>query len=590
MNKKRLCFLAAVSVLLGFTFSVSAAPTEVACPRLAVEVTLDESGTAAVLEHWTLILPETVSTFSRTVTVSEGQTLSGWELSEKKGAGLELPYTPITEKPAEAVASTLLLTAQDRATTAEWTFTPGEETREFTLGYSLKNAVQRHADVADYTAAFSDADNPFVLETVTVQINFPVPTTDMLPQAYLHGTLQNSVAFPQAGQLLLTGSSIPANTALDVRALLPTSSFPQQVADEETHKESLMAEEAEKQQQAETAPKLTWIFWGIVGGLALVVVLAGLLIRLRTVRKCARFAADADFDPSFTPPQVLPPAVLPDFYYFYSAKAADLRGKRVVATLLDLFSRGIIAITVNKDESLLARDTVVFTKLSDLPADASEYETVLMTLLFDTVSGGNARCTMADLARYGRQNEATVGEALSAFDRASRRAFNACGFADKSLTRKKRAALIGAMLANILAVVAAVLGFVFDLRLLVLVPAFFICGILAGSCLSLRRLTADAESAFLHWHTYRHFLKDFSEADTLPPTALWEPTLINAAALGVLDRVLPQLYERMGELNLKEAFPKFYPLFDEERFAAVLAIGVAFDAYPHARLHSYHEE
>lgn len=592
MPKKFMCFLAVCMVLLGFSFTSFAAPTGVVCPNLLVEVVLDESGTAEVLEHWTLTFDETADRFSRKVAVADGQTLSDWELLEKKGSELELPYTPIAEAAAEPVASTLLLTPAEGGTVAEWYFTPEAKTREFTLGYTVKNAVVRHADIADYTAAFSDVDYPFELEQVSIRIQCPAAlgTLSFLPPAYLHGTLQTDVQYLDGDILAINGSKIPANTAVDIRALLPTICFPEQVSDEETQKAAIVAEEEEIQQQAERAPKLIWLFWGILGVLALAILLAGVLIRRRVVQACARYGVEEPFEPSFYPPQTLLPAVLPDFYYFYSAKAEDLRGKRVVATLLDLFVRGVIHISVNKDESLLSRDNVVFTKKAELPSDAPETETVLLSMLFDLIGGGSNRCTMADLARYGRQNADTVGEHLSAFDRAARRAFNAYGWVDKSLPRKKRAALICAMTALVLAVVVALLGAFVDLRLLVLVPALLICSCLTGGCLSLRRLTQEGEGAFLHWHTYRHFLKDFSEAEALPAPSIWEPTLINAAALGVLDRVLPQLYERQEELDLKEAFPHFYPLFEDGGMETLLSTGAVFDAYPHARLHSYHEE
>lgn len=592
VRKKLLCFLAVCAVLIGVTFTSFAAPESITCPQLSVDVILDEEGTAVVEEHWTLVMDEIADRFSRTVAVAEGQTLSDWELLEKRGEELELPYTPVEEPAEEPIASTLLLTQGEGTTVAEWYFTPEAKTRTFTLGYTVKNAVLRHADIAEYAAAFSNADYPFELAEVQVKIQFPEPaeTPSALPNAYLHGTLETEVQYPASNVLVISGSKIPANTALDIRSVLPTICFPEQVSDEETQKEIIEAEETEIQQQAQRAPILTWLFWSGLVVFALAVILAGWIIRKKARRACARFTVEEPFEPSFNPPQQLLPATLPDFYYFYSAKAEDLRGKRVIATLLDLFARGVIGISVNKDDSLLSRDTVVFVKKADLPQDAAEAESALMSLLFDLVGGGTNRCTMADLARYGRHNAATVGERLSDFDRASRRAFNTYGFVDKSLTRNKRTALVGTAVSLTLAVAAALLGAFLDLRFLVLVPALLVSCILSGSCLSLRRLTAEGEKAFLHWHTYRHFLKDFSEAEILPASSLWEPTVINAAALGVLDRVLPQLADRAEEIGLKNAFPHFYPLLEDGGLDALLATASVFDAFPHARLHSYHEE
>ena len=589
MQKKRLCFFVLCAVLIGFAFTAFAAPESITCPKLSVEVVLDESGTATVLEHWTLVMDETVDRFSRTVAMTEGQTLSDWELLEKKGEDLELPYTPIEELSEEPVASTLLLTAGEGAMTAEWYFTPEAQTREFTVGYTVKNAVVCHADIAEYAAAFSNGDYPFGLETVQVQIQYPETSGvfSMVPTAYLHGTLQFEIQHPEWNITRINASAIPANTAVDIRTMLPTACFPEQVADEETHKDTIVAQEAEIQQQAERAPILTWLFWGILALLAVAFLLAGVIIRKKTRNACARFVVDEEFEPSFTPPQQLPPATLPDFYYFYSAKAEDLRGKRVVATLLDLLARGVLSISVNKDDSLLARDTVVFVKKADLPEDASEAEKKLVSLLFDLIGGGTNRCTMSDLLRYGRHNALKLGERLSEFDDASRCTFNTYGFVDKSLTRKKRVALLSMIVSFILTILFVLLGVLLDLRLLVLAPATLASFILTAGCLSLRRLTEEGESAFLHWHTYRHFLKDFSEA--LPESALWEPTVINAAALGVLDRVLPQIAERAEEIDLQKAFPHFYPLLEDGGMDALLATASVFDSYPHAKLRSYHE-
>ena len=361
---------------------------------------------------------------------------------------------------------------------------------------------------------------------------------------------------------------------------------PNQVADEETHKDAIVAQEAELQQRAERAPILFWIYWGVLAFLLAAILTTGIVVRRKTRRACARFLTEDTFAPSFEAPQPLLPAALPDFYYFYSPKAEDLRGKRVVATLLDLFARGVIDISVNKDDSLLARDTVVFVKKSDLPESASEAEKILVSLLFDLIGGGSNRCTMSDLKRYGRHSTAKLGEHLSQFDAASRRAFNGYGLVDKSLTRKKRGALLCTFLSLGLAGLFALLGALLDLRLMLFVPVLLITCFLTGGCLSLRRLTESGESAFMHWHTYRHFLKDFSQAETLPEQ--WESTVINAAALGVLDRVLPQLAGR--EIPLITAFPHFYSLFEDGGMDALLATASVFDSYPHAKLHSYHEE
>ena len=195
----------------------------------------------------------------------------------------------------------------------------------------------------------------------------------------------------------------------------------------------------------------------------------------------------------------------------------------------------------------------------------------------------------ADLVRYGRQNREGVGEVLSSFDAASRHAFNEYGYVE-NLTRRKRVPLLVSALSFVLAAVVGAVAAFTDLRLLVLVPALILCGILTGGCLSLRRLSEEGESAFLHWHTYRHFLKDFSEAEELPAFELWEPLLINAAALGVLDRVLPQVHERERVLPNELAFPHFAPLMADGGMETLLATASVFDQFPHARLHTYHED
>ncbi len=588
MVKKRLCFCAVLLLLFGFVFGANAAPQEVACPNLSVTVSLAEDGSATVLEQWTLQTAETVGRFSRRVAVKDGQQLSEWEVIDCKGEDLKLPYTPV-ETEGEPVPSTYRLSETEGGINAEWFFTPEEKTRVFLLGYKVKNAVLCHADIADYTAAFSDNDYPFSLASVSVKILPALPAETVLTaEGYLHGTLDCEVSVT-ADALLLTGKNIPANTPLEIRSLLPTDYFPHQAADAEVQKEVLITEEEEVRRQAETAPIRFWILWGGLLAVALLIVLVGLTVRIKTLRACKRYGVENHFDPAFDAPQVLFPAALPDFYYFYSPKAEDLRGKRVVATLLDLFARGNIAISINKDESLLARDNVVFTKKEDLPADAPEAERLLLSLLFERVSGGLSRCTMADLVRYGRQNREGVGELLSAFDAASRHAFNEYGYAE-NLTRRKRIPLLCAILSFVFAAALGILATFTDLRLLVLVPALILCGVMTGGCLSVRRLTEEGESAFLHWHTYRHFLKDFSEAEEFPPFEIWEPLFINAAALGVLDRVLPQVHERSRVLPNELAFPHFAPLMEDGGMETLLATASVFDGFPHARLHSYHEE
>lgn len=591
MQRKIKIIFAAAVLLLCFAFPTYAASSGVNCPNLFVEVVLDESGTATVSEHWSLTLDDTVGSFSRRVECAEGQLLSEWELLEKKGEELLLPYTLVEEADGESMASTLALTVEEGATVAKWSFTPGTEQRDFILGYQVKNAVHCYADVADYTAVFSDADYPFELKNVSVQIQFPPNEEETVPiQAYLHGTLQNDIALSENGTLLLTGSGIPSDTALDVRALLSPQSFPGQLQEDESHIETLLAEETQKQQAAETAPKLNGLIWLVLGVGALLIVFLGWWIRRRVLKACARYVVSEEQKPFWNPPQELPPAVLPDFYYFYSAKAEDLRGKRVIGTLLDWFARGIIEITVQKDDSLLARDQVVFVRKRLLSEDAPKYELLLYDLLFKTVSGDQDRCTLSDLVRYGRQNPVEVGAALSAFDRAALRAFSAYGWVDRSLSAKKRSALVGMWVALVLALVAGVLGCVLNWRLWVLVPALLIGAALSGSCLSCRRLTKEGEEAFIQWHTYRHFLKDFSEAEELPPPALWEPTMINAAALGVLDRLLPQMETCREQVDFSEALLHFYSLWGNDGMEALLSAAAVFDAFPHERMHAHHEE
>ena len=174
MVKNRLCFCAVLLLLFGFVFAANAAPQQIVCPDLSVTVSLGEDGSAAVLEQWTLKTAETVGSFSRTVAVKDGQQLSEWEVIDCKGEELKLPYTPV-ETEGEPVPSTYRLTETEGGTKVEWFFTPEEKERTFVLGYKVKNAVLCHADIADYTATFSDTNYPFILESVSVRISPTLP-------------------------------------------------------------------------------------------------------------------------------------------------------------------------------------------------------------------------------------------------------------------------------------------------------------------------------------------------------------------------------------------------------------------------------
>ncbi len=526
-------------------------------PSIEITYRFDRSGNAEVEEirefrfdgsfSWAQILRETSGAYGR----------YGLEYHEVRDLDTDrkMPMTTSRENGQEKL---------------RWSYSAQDETKRFLIRYTIRNAIQRYADAAQfYWKAIEDDHAPVGRVKITL---IPPAASPVLFKVFVHsqarpGELVIADDFTNA---VVTQRDISSGF-VEVRALFDPDLFPgMRIRNGESHA-SLLDDEKKITNATRRAAMLQWV--AILGGL--IIVGALVVFYLRLYRKYGR--EPELLNPSVyehEPPRELPPAVVPAILTQSSASTTNMT-KGFAATLLEAARLGYLTVAEIEGEGALGlgifkNDTLQYT-LTDtgkmlLAAGRIEkkddggrkrrrrledFEIRVLQIVFEQ-AGDGTRVTNEEIKVWAKKTSGRKTRYLIFIEKWApqcRDWFESEYFTlDDPTSEKKRKMFMG---------ITGGLG----LLLLVAVPlgvhwwAAIIGAVLLFASAPLGHILArrTPEAALEHhrWEAFKDFINDYSAFKDAGPELLplWEKYLVYATALGVADKLLDNLKLVAKEYN-----------------------------------------
>lgn len=443
-------------------------------------------------------------------------------------------YDQVEEFPTSR-PDTFALQRQEDALLVDWSYLANNETRSFTLEYTVQEVVVVHEDVAELGHIF--VGDKWDIPTEYVQVNLALPSgaekEDLL--AWGHGPLHGVVQIKSPRLITWEISRLPAETYLGGRVTFPPDLVPQ--ATRLSGRQALPGIISEEEAHIRRA-NLIRVFEPIVS--VILLVLAGFAVFLlwkQSANRREAYKGDYYRDlPGDYPPEIAG--------YLLSKK--KVRGGFVSAAILNLARRGFLriekiqpAIGVDADYRLIKTER----KESLNSLDRRLYSFLFETMLHETstdeetskAADGQASVTFSQIQNYANKEPEKYGKFYRDWKGAVRRIGDKQGFFESYHYRPWQIAAAISM--GLLVYASLEWGLIF-----LLVSA-------ASSLLALLFLApkhwytdygADQKAK---WDAFGRYLCHFSNISnsTVSSLAVWEHFLVYAVAFGYVSQVISQL-------------------------------------------------
>ena len=241
---------------------------------------------------------------------------------------------------------TYILTLGSEKMHVKWFYRAQNETRSFTLRYTVTDAVTAYSDISDFCYQFVGRANEKQIGTVEVSIRLPQPARYGEVRAWAHGPLWGKTSFDY-GILKMFSSPLPPRHCWEARITFPASWIPdaakridRQMLNTIIEEETRLAEEANAARERARQDLIIRsenerLAWHIAAVLSIVGA-AGVIFFFFKFGQRAQVSYNQDVDPTIPDH---PPAIFSGLYY-----NKMVTGNALVATLFDLARRGFISI------------------------------------------------------------------------------------------------------------------------------------------------------------------------------------------------------------------------------------------------------
>ncbi|MFO7941657.1 MAG: DUF2207 domain-containing protein [Bacillota bacterium] len=511
-----------------------AAPGRVAArshsfPAVDIEARLTEDGSLVVTENRTVSFDGSFSGMYMWIREPDPTRVEAVQVREGDREYRENPGD------SPGPAGTFFTRREGDSLYIDWSFEARDESRTFSVDYSIANAVRVHRDVAEIYHQFigDEWDMPVKRATVTLILPGDVPRDSI--RAWGHGPLHGEVEITDDGRILWEVQPLPANTFLEGRVTFPPDAVP--AATVRTDREELPEILAEERQWAGEANRARWadrLQWFLAPLLAV----GGAVLALYFWWKYGKeFRPDFSGDYYRELPADYSPAELGVLWRFGTPNTDDF-----TATIMDLARRGWLRL---EEYERTRRNFLWTTTTDDFRAvrssgddELKDHERSVLDFLFRLAADGGDEIGFADLKEYIEGNKQRAAKFWKSWMADLSARGDVLGFFDADTKRAQVLEIVVGTVAVVSGVAIAIFGYP-------IVGFGSIAGgifpILGGAML--RRRSKRGVEDFVRWRAFRRFLAHFSEMErrTVPSLIIWEHYLVYAVTLGVAKEVLRQL-------------------------------------------------
>lgn len=495
---------------------------------LTIDAWIQPDGAVRIIENRTVKFDGTFRGMFQWIDTSQGIGVEDVVVEEN---GEPYRLSPST---VPGPAGTYFVREDPDAVYVDWSFLAVDETRTFTLKYTLTNAVVVHSDVAELYIQFVGKEWEQPVEQVKVTLYLPGEGSEAV-RAWGHGPLHGEVTIAGPDTVIWQVSPLPARTFLEGRVTFPPELVPE--AKRRTGQpalESILQEEAQWAKAANRQRILTRLDM-LVAGLAVATAI-GVAI-WSWYRWGREYPPEFDGDYYRELPQDYSPAVMSVLYNFGSIHARDL-----TATVLDLARRGFFVIEAVETGTRRKSTDYRFVRKEQAAEKFTTlrlHEQELMRFLFEMVDHDkDGAVTLKEVKRYAKQRSQSFVEFWKAWQELVQEEAAKFDFFDADTATRRTIQLAAGVVTAAVSAVTFVIGWTF--AGIGLIAAGFI---LIFGALLLRRRSANGSTQFAQWRAFRRFLLHFSELERYDVGSLqiWEHYLVYAVSLGVAKEVIRQL-------------------------------------------------
>lgn len=266
-------FYACLFFLIGVFLPLSnISAKDYSIPEIQVDVQINAEGTVTITEHRTYVYDGSYTWANYRLPKSGYSAIHDISVSENGESYINLN----TEEPGS-----FLVEESDEAYNIVWHYRAKNETRTYSITYTLENAVVIGTDWSEFYWTYAASGREKSIEKIEILIQLP----EMVSQSDLHYWVREPAwsmdGTPFGNEFQFTGQNISRNQAVVIRTIFPTSVFDEnliqisdsnftleQAENEETAYREELRRAAEKEQRRK---KMSIEYSIILAGLSLIV-------------------------------------------------------------------------------------------------------------------------------------------------------------------------------------------------------------------------------------------------------------------------------------------------------------------------------
>lgn len=498
-------------------------------PQLLINIQVEPDGSFRVTEERTAHFQGRYTGMFQWINLRDQMRISDVTVSDNQGTYARNPVEEV------GPARTFYLQRQNNQVYIDWSFVAQDETRTFTIEYTVKNAIVVHDDVAELYYQFVGEQWEKGVEQVKVTLHLPGRAPGDQLRAWGHGPLHGEVTIIDEQTIEWEIQELAANTMLEGRVTFPPELVPNATV---RSGDLALAEILEEEQGfAEDANRSRALVRGDIL-FAIILFIAGIVSAVLLY-----FRYGKAYRPDFTGdyfrelPQEYSPAELGVLWNMGRVTDRDL-----TATILDLARRKVVKLEEYElvEKGLLRNKQVTDYRITKLNTEQEllAHEQGLLELLFKQIaSDQEEEVTLDQIKRYAKRHKRKFAKSWQQWQKDVKEVAKNHGFLENVTKMQVIFIVVG-----ILLMLSAVAPFLLEMYFTGI--ALFGVGliiVITGACLT-RRSQAGAND-YARWKAFRRFLLHFSEIprQEVPALVLWEHYLVYAVTLGVAKQVLKQL-------------------------------------------------
>lgn len=481
--------------LLTICLSLSVQAKEYSIPELKIEVQINEDGTVTITEHRTYIFEGNYSWANYRLPKSGYSAINSIQVFEGENRFKNLN----TEE-----AGTFLVEESEDDFNIKWFYNAEDETRVFTIQYTLKNAVVTGNEWSEFYWVFAASGREKSTEILEIDVHLPQSVSDSNLHSWVREPAWELTTNNLDNGYHFTGQDINRRQAVSIRMVFPTSVFNEgliSISDPMFTLQKAEQEEAaiieQRKIDAEEEAKNKALAWEIIPILGAVSILVFIFFYRRYG---SRHQIRLSSNDSIMLPGREKPAVIG-----WLINSRTITPGLIMATLLDLARQGYFTIKENEPEEegwLASKDSFFSVHRTDKQESTAlaDYEKSMLNFVTNRISEEGNK--MEEIFKY---SDSSVSKWYSKWKKSLKEQCESKEWIDPESFK----GLYANLAFQIVLLIAGIVGiFLLHPLMLILMGISFIGLILSFTII---RRTPKGEEVYQKWNSYRKAVQNARE-------------------------------------------------------------------------------